>query len=231
MRCECGATRRLSDASKFELNPLGTCRGARPWLGRDTNEECSQPSRLLVRTASNAWFPAGAERALHSGTGRRGGDRRPGALGRPADRQRCRGSRLHQGASRRWRAALASFDDDEVLTAIGAAKGGGAASERSVKEIELEAILAAPDGFGDDVPVQSRLPCPATAGRAMAAVGADPGRRRGHPAPPAPRGGVAGRLHTLRGGDAGHPRRVRDGRRARGHRAGAELVPRGGEPG
>ena len=50
-------------------------------------------------------------------------------------------------------AALASFDDDEVLAAIGAAKGGGEASERSVKEIELEAILAAPDAFGDDVPV------------------------------------------------------------------------------
>ena len=57
VRCECGATRRLSDASMIELNPLGTCRGARPWLGRDTNEDCSLPSRLLVRTASNAWFP------------------------------------------------------------------------------------------------------------------------------------------------------------------------------
>ena len=57
VRCECGATRRLSDASMIEINPLGTCRGARPWLGRDTNEECNLPSRLLVRTASNAWFP------------------------------------------------------------------------------------------------------------------------------------------------------------------------------
>ena len=52
VRCECGATRRLSDASMIEINPLGPCRGARPWLGRDTNEECNQPSRLLVRTAS-----------------------------------------------------------------------------------------------------------------------------------------------------------------------------------
>ena len=39
------------------MNPLGTCRGARPWLGRNTNEDCKLPSRLLIRTASNAYFP------------------------------------------------------------------------------------------------------------------------------------------------------------------------------
>ena len=57
VRCDCGKTRRLSDASMLEMNPLGTCNGARPWLGRNTNEECSLPSRLLIRTASNAYFP------------------------------------------------------------------------------------------------------------------------------------------------------------------------------
>ena len=57
VRCDCGATRRLSDASRLEDNPLGYCHGARPWLGRNMNEECSLPSRLLIRTASNAWFP------------------------------------------------------------------------------------------------------------------------------------------------------------------------------
>src|ERR1700680_724708 len=39
------------------MNPPGTCRGARPWLGRNANEECKLPSRLLIRTASNAYFP------------------------------------------------------------------------------------------------------------------------------------------------------------------------------
>ena len=57
VRCECGAARRLSDASMREHTPLGKCSGARPWLGRGANEDCSLPSRLLVRTASNAWFP------------------------------------------------------------------------------------------------------------------------------------------------------------------------------
>ncbi|SRR5712691_11658901 len=41
----------------LEMNPLGTCRGARPWLGRNAEEGCNLPSRLLIRTASNAYFP------------------------------------------------------------------------------------------------------------------------------------------------------------------------------
>ena len=60
VRCECGKWRRLYEAAELDQIPLGTCRGARPWLGRNTNEEnedCNQPSRLLIRTASNAYFP------------------------------------------------------------------------------------------------------------------------------------------------------------------------------
>jgi hypothetical protein len=57
VRCECGRSRGLYEASAIEMNPLGTCSGARPWLGRDANEDCKLPSRLLIRTASNAYFP------------------------------------------------------------------------------------------------------------------------------------------------------------------------------
>src|SRR5262249_6075173 len=47
---------------------------------------------------------------------------------------------------------LAAFSDDEVLAAIHDAKAGKTI-ERPVKRVELEALLAAPEGFGDDVPV------------------------------------------------------------------------------
>jgi hypothetical protein len=57
VRCECGKSHSLYEATQLEMNPLGTCRGARPWLGRNTNEDCNLPSRLLIRTASNAYFP------------------------------------------------------------------------------------------------------------------------------------------------------------------------------
>ena len=57
VRCECGRRRPLYEAAELDQNPLGTCRGARPWLGINTNEGCNHPSRLLIRTASNAYFP------------------------------------------------------------------------------------------------------------------------------------------------------------------------------
>ena len=47
---------------------------------------------------------------------------------------------------------LAPFADEEVLAAIREAKSGKT-GERPVKRVELEALLAAPEGFGDDVPV------------------------------------------------------------------------------
>ena len=36
---------------------LGNCDGSRPWLGPYTKEPCGEPNRLLIRTASNAYFP------------------------------------------------------------------------------------------------------------------------------------------------------------------------------
>jgi hypothetical protein len=133
------------------MNPLGTCRGARPWLGRNTGEDCNQPSRLLIRTASNAYFPQVIS-----------------VLSLPD-----RGSAVETAVAELWEdlqiveseddlallkrkpkiaARLAAFADQEVLEAIRSRKRGGA-EERPVKQVELDAILAAPEGFGDDVPV------------------------------------------------------------------------------
>lgn len=151
VRCECGKHRSLYEATQIELKPLGTCSGARPWLGRNTNEDCSQPSRLLVRTASNAYFPQVVS-----------------ALSLPD-----RGSAIETVITELWddlqivesaaelnlikkkpkiTAGLAAFADDEVLAAI-QAKKHGAPEDRPVKLVELDALLAAPEGFGDDVPV------------------------------------------------------------------------------
>ena len=35
---------------------LGYCDGNRPWLGPYSKEKCGEPNRLLIRTASNAYF-------------------------------------------------------------------------------------------------------------------------------------------------------------------------------
>lgn len=55
--CECGQRRAVSDALHPERRALGPCHGRRPWLGPEHNESCGLHLRLLVRTASNAYFP------------------------------------------------------------------------------------------------------------------------------------------------------------------------------
>ncbi len=54
--CECGAERSLYEASKPGSGALGQCEGKRPWIGQYAREGCGEPYRLLVRTASNAYF-------------------------------------------------------------------------------------------------------------------------------------------------------------------------------
>ena len=55
--CECGEERSLYGASKPGAAALGHCEGKRPWIGQFAREACGEPYRLLVRTASNAYFP------------------------------------------------------------------------------------------------------------------------------------------------------------------------------
>lgn len=55
--CDCGTQRQLYEALDLASQPLGFCDGSRPWLGAFAKEgDCAQPNRLLVRSASNAYF-------------------------------------------------------------------------------------------------------------------------------------------------------------------------------
>ena len=151
VRCECGASRSLYEATQLEMNPLGTCRGSRPWLGRYCSENCNLPSRLLIRTASNAYFPQVLS-----------------VLSIPE-----RGTEVVTAVQERWDLLqavdsveslevlkripavtdkLSPFSNDEILEAIGKVRGGTEV-QRPVKQVELEAMLAAPEGYGEDVPV------------------------------------------------------------------------------
>jgi|LSQX01.3.fsa_nt_gb hypothetical protein len=57
IRCECGANREFVATTFPRERALGYCNGARPWLGDFSNEECGEVNRLLIRSASNAYFP------------------------------------------------------------------------------------------------------------------------------------------------------------------------------
>ena len=55
--CDCGEERSLYEAWAPGTEALGRCEGQRPWIGQFAREGCGEPYRLLVRTASNAYFP------------------------------------------------------------------------------------------------------------------------------------------------------------------------------
>src|SRR5215831_8503503 len=55
--CECGAEQPMSRAARRKLHAMGPCDGSRPWLGPRTREACDKDNRLLIRSASNAYFP------------------------------------------------------------------------------------------------------------------------------------------------------------------------------
>lgn len=151
VRCECKKSRGLHEAAVLEMNPLGTCRGARPWLGRSSNEDCNLPSRLLIRTASNAYFPqVWSVLSLPD----RGTAVETAVAELWDDLQIVDGPDDLAFLKKKPKIAekLAPFADAEVLEAIEQAKSGKGA-EKPVKQVELEALLAAPEGFGDDVPV------------------------------------------------------------------------------
>ncbi len=52
--CTCGKSLSLQDA--FQPNRLGICDGKRPWL-LDREDACGAPLKLLIRTATNTYFP------------------------------------------------------------------------------------------------------------------------------------------------------------------------------
>jgi hypothetical protein len=151
VRCECTKWRGLYEASAIEMNPLGTCRGARPWLGRNSNEDCKLPSRLLIRTASNAYFPQVVSVLSLP-------DR--GTAVETAVRELWDDLQIVEDATGlaflkkkpKVMERLAPFDEKEILEVIHEVRTGKL-GEKPVKQVELEAILAAPEGFGEDIPV------------------------------------------------------------------------------
>lgn len=151
VRCECGKQRSLSDATQIEERPLGTCQGKRPWLGTHANEDCNEPSRLLIRTASNAYFP---QVVSVLSLPDRGGDL--DALVRELwdDLQIVDDLSVLNVMKRKPIIAsrLSGIADEAVLTAILQIKTGVPES-KPLKHVELDAILAVPEGFGDDVPI------------------------------------------------------------------------------
>jgi hypothetical protein len=152
VRCECGkAERSMAQAALLQNRALGLCDGARPWLGPFTKETCGEPSRLLIRSASNAYFPqlmSVISLPERDEVVRRAVDAAWSFLDIVEDLDQLRYERRRAPV----KAALEGISDDEVFAEIQARRGGGAKPDKSVKVAELETLVTAREEVGEDRP-------------------------------------------------------------------------------
>lgn len=157
IRCDCGRFKDLSAATRVKDKPLGYCKGGRPWLGAHARERCggdagSQPSRLLVRSASNAYFAQTLSVISIPEAG--------SAIRKAIDAvwteflQYCESKAdvARERKKQRVSAALEGFPDAEVWKEIDRRKSGGESEARGIREVELETLLSAQAEIGDDRP-------------------------------------------------------------------------------
>jgi hypothetical protein len=155
-RCDCGRERSLFDATERERNALGSCHGEMPWLGRGDDgrvlrEDCGMPARLLIRSASNAYFAQTLSvLALPEATS---------SIDSVIEAHwKDLAFADDEGDVRSWRknpvhaAAAEGFDNAALLAAI-EKRRNGASDERPIKLVELDALTAAPEGYGEDMPI------------------------------------------------------------------------------
>jgi hypothetical protein len=155
VRCECGqAERPIIDAIKLPTNTLGHCDGSRLWLGPLMKEPCGDPNRLLIRTASNAYFPQTMSVISLPDKNE--------AIARAVDQVWEHYLQfvedLEELIKERKRkppvkAVLEGLADEEVFAEIQSRKGGQApGSEKSVKQAEFETLVTSKEEIGADHP-------------------------------------------------------------------------------
>jgi hypothetical protein len=151
IRCECGQERSMAQVAIQKAEVFGRCDGARPWLGPAMKERCEESNRLLVRTASKAYFP-----------------QRMSVISLPERDEKVREAvtaawdfleaaesqedAAHERRKPRVREALEGVSDAEVWAEIQARRGALVGETKSVKAAELETLLAATDEIGEDRP-------------------------------------------------------------------------------
>lgn len=138
---KCGARRGLQDLAVQGL--LGTCAGWRPWLGPHANEPCTEQARLLIRTATNAYFPQNVSVLSIPDASldlRRKVDEHLAVL-----RKVETAAQLHQlrGLVDAIATAFADFEDGEILEEIRRRRLNLPVAAPPVREAEWEALMRA----------------------------------------------------------------------------------------
>lgn len=153
--CDCGASLRMATAAEFSLSdpPLGWCHGPRPWIGVSTDEGCEkgEPMKLLLRSASNAYFAqvasvihvpdhgAAVQKAVASVWAKIGNAKRVGSV------------EVYREDHDDVREALAGYTDAEVFAEIERRRANVAAPTKKLKDAEVEVLLDCPPELAKDV--------------------------------------------------------------------------------
>ncbi len=151
IRCECKRARPMSDVATQRAEGLGHCDGARPWLGPASREICTEQNRLLIRTASNAYF--GQRLTVISLPDR------SATISAAVDQawdfiEEADSPNYIAQERRKSRVAerLAGVTDDEVWAEIQTRRGQIPRTDRSVKRVELETLTSPMPDYDDEEP-------------------------------------------------------------------------------
>ncbi len=151
IRCECGQRRPLAEAVGFDSQALGRCDGSRPWLGPYSGESCNELNRLLIRTASNAYFPQ--RMSVISLPGR---DETVSAavdcVWQFLEEVESVDDVRYERKKARVKTVVEGISDEELWNEIQARRGVNAAQQKTVKQAELETLLSSKEELGNDRP-------------------------------------------------------------------------------
>jgi Domain of unknown function (DUF1998) len=151
IRCECGKERSMAQAAILANRALGSCDGSRIWLGPYTKETCGEPNRLLIRSASNAYFPQTMSVISlpdRDDTVRRAID----AVWSYVEAVESIDDLKYERKKAAVKAGLEGIADDEVFAEIQLRRLGGTKGDKPVKVAELETLIASKDELGEDRP-------------------------------------------------------------------------------
>jgi MrfA Zn-binding domain len=151
IRCECGKERTMAQAAKLQERALGNCDGSRPWLGQYTKETCGEPSRMLIRTASNAYFPQKVSvisLPARDETVKMAVNSVWEFLAEVEDVDMLR----YERKKARVNAALEGITDEEVFSEIKARRGATPGQTKTIKQAELETLISSREEIGEDRP-------------------------------------------------------------------------------
>lgn len=151
VRCTCGARGDLKAATAgLEL----TCSGHRPWLGNQGGEQCEEPLRLLVRTASNSYFAQVVSALSVPEPGHELEEAIRGCWGVLQIATPETLGTLRQVPT--VAAALVGYSDSDVLAAVAAVKKGAPVARLPIRTAEFKQITASePERPGDLPPTEA----------------------------------------------------------------------------